>query len=78
MSKDELTFWTVAVDGDVRIWDIQTNSVTALIKNPDTKRRPFSVRFIHGQHLVLIGGHGRADILESESMSRVQTLWLVE
>ncbi|KJA14990.1 hypothetical protein HYPSUDRAFT_59069 [Hypholoma sublateritium FD-334 SS-4] len=78
LSRDESSFWTVAVDGDVRIWDVHTNAITPLLKNPNTKRKPISVRFIHGQHLVLIGGHGRADILEGGSMSKLQTLWLVE
>lgn len=66
---------TVIEDGDILIWRIETGTSTSLDKS---KRIPASVRFIHGEKLMLIGGNGRADIVGPESMYKTQTLWHVE
>lgn len=66
---------TVNANGEIRILNFETGVSTKLEKS---ERNPASVRFIHGQHLILLGGDARADIVDAESMHEVQTLWHVE
>ncbi|KJA22984.1 hypothetical protein HYPSUDRAFT_54625 [Hypholoma sublateritium FD-334 SS-4] len=73
--SNEGAFMTVTEDGNILIWCIETGASTSLDKS---KRVPASVRFIHGENLMLIGGNGRADIVGAESMHKTQTLWHVE
>ncbi len=73
--SNESSFMTVIEDGTILTWCIETGASTSLVKS---KRIPASVRFIHGEHLILIGGNGCADIVRAQSLYKTQTLWHVE
>jgi hypothetical protein len=61
--------------GVIQIWD----TLRGIFVNSTTwSSNSCVVRFIHSGHLLLIGDHMRADILELETMSKKQTIWLVD
>ncbi|KJA24119.1 hypothetical protein HYPSUDRAFT_53990 [Hypholoma sublateritium FD-334 SS-4] len=73
--NNETSAMTVNVNGDIQILNFETG---VSIKLEKSRNIPAAVRFIHGQHLIVIGGDGRADIVDAETMHKMQTLWHVE
>lgn len=68
----------VSEEGDIQLWDIET-ALFRNLKEPLTKDIPeaASVCFVHGGLALLVGGYSRALIIDTDSMKKLLTLWLL-